>query len=130
MLDIVRTPVARTIELELRDERLPIDIYRRDDRGPIAEEPPPTGRIPTAGFVSQLFRGKTIEHLARLDMVGLDRFGRPPGPSSLFFQTVHAAYAGHHALGLRPDVLMYLIASVVAETVRRHPQAYRDLFTT
>jgi hypothetical protein len=117
MLDIVRAPVARTIDVDLRD-----------DDGPIAEVIPAPLGIRTASFVTQLFPGNRIEHLGRPEMWRLGFGG--PGPSSLFFQTVHAAYAGHHALGLRPDVLMYLITSVVAETVRRHPNDYRELFTT
>ena len=120
MLDIVKVPVARTIALDLRDSH-----------GPVTEAAAPAGRMPTAWFVQRLFPGQRIEYLARAESANLG-FYHPAaiGSSSLFFQTVHAAYAGHHALGLRPEVLMYLIAAVVAETVRRHPQDYRDLFTT
>ncbi|MBI2030427.1 DUF4419 domain-containing protein [Candidatus Kaiserbacteria bacterium] len=100
------------------------DNYGRN----VSEKSPPTERLKVESFVQSVFPGQTIEHLGRTDMVQLARYGVTP--SSLFFQTVYKAYADHHALGLRPDVLMYLINAVIAETVRRYPEDYRDLFTT
>lgn len=119
MLDITRTPMARTIALSLNHGQ------------PIQEVAVSTDRvIDVAGFVETLFPGQEIEHLARPYRVATGRAGRMWATSSLFFQAVHSAYCCHHALGLRPEVLMYLINSVVAETVRRYPEDYRHLFTT
>jgi hypothetical protein len=118
MLDITRTPVARTIVLELKNE------------GSIIKEAAPSrDRVQLKTFVEILFPGRRIEHLGRSTMANVNPYGRTLTVSSLFFQTVHEAHAWHHALGLRPEVLMYLITSVIAETVRRHPDDYRDLFT-
>jgi hypothetical protein len=118
MLDFTRTSVARTICLELEGR----------DGSPITEVAASAERMQVASFLNRLYPGQTIEYLGRPQMLQI-RFGQLT-PSSLFFQAVHYAYSFHHALGLRPEVLMYLIDAVVAETVRRHPQDYRDLFTT
>ncbi len=126
MLDITKTPVARTVTLDLMSE----DRWSRNER--VVEEPAPTARFTVASFVTQLFPEQVIEHLGRKELVNVaeSEYDTAPSPSSLFFQAVHKAYKSHHALGLRPEVLMYLINSVVAETVRRHPEEYRDLFTS
>lgn len=120
MLDIVRTPVAQTITIDL------------DNRGrPVTEEAAPTDRLKVEAFLQSAFPGQAIEHVGRTDMVKVgNKYDRTPAPSSLFFQTVYRAFADHHALGLRPEVLMYLINAVIAETVRRHPEDYRNLFTS
>ena len=119
MLDFARTPIARTIS--------PVLV----DRGRnIVEAPAPSESIKVADFVGIVFPEQRIEHLGRSAMMKIDPYLGVRASSSLFFQSVHRAYADHHALGLRPEVLMYLINAVVAETVRRNPDDYRDLFTT
>jgi Domain of unknown function (DUF4419) len=119
MLDMTRPPVARTIVLNL------------DDNGRAIEEVAvSTDQINLAGFVETLFPGWQVEHLGRLATREAGQVARVWAPSSLFFQAVKKAYCGHYALGLSPEVLMYLINSVVAETVRRYPEDYRHLFTT
>lgn len=119
MLDVTTTPIARSITL------------KQDNHGqPIIEKMPPAGRIKVASFLQTVFPAQVVEHVGRASLVQLDRWKDTPAPSSLFFQTVHRAFADHHALGLRPEVLMYLVNAVVAETVRRHPEDYRDFFTS
>jgi len=117
----IETPIARTIALSLREQK--------SSGGIISEVPPSTELINIAGFVGQICPNRKIVHLGRTQMMKLHKWMDVPPPSSLFFQAVHCAYAGHHALGLRPEVLMYLINAVVAETVRRNPEEYRSLFT-
>jgi len=118
MLDATETPIACVITLG------------QDNRGqPISEASPPAGRIQVEAFLQNVFPGQHVEHVGRTSMVQLNEWRESLPPSSLFFQTVHLAFADHHALGLRPEVLMYLINAVVAETVRRHPEEYRHLFT-
>lgn len=119
MLDVVKPHVSHMICLELSD-----------GNRPIAERPAPVEHTAVSAFVEQVFPGQPIEHLSRTEMINMYKFMGRLTPSSLFFQTVHQAYSGHHALGLRPEVLMYLINSVVAETVRRHSPDYRHLFTS
>ena len=123
---ISKAPVALEIRLDLEDRR---------NGGTVREEPAPTKTLPASEFVGKVFTGKKIEHLPRSAMVDVGNLDDDDGhggisPTSLFFQSAHRAFAGHHALGLRPEVLMYLINSVVAETVRRHPEDFRHLFTT
>ncbi len=118
MLDIVRPSIARAISLDLNDRE-----------APMTEQPAPVEHVAVSTFVERVFPGQALEHLGRTEMVDINTFGGRLTPSSLFFQTVHWAYCWHHALGLRPEVLMYLINSVVAETVRRHASDYRGLFT-
>ena len=115
--NVKKTPVAQMIKIEG-------DYSRRTVR----EEDPPYEKVKVEKFVNGVFPGQVIEHLGRTELVKVQRWGGV-SPSSLFFQTVHKAYAGHHALGLRPEVLMYLINAVVAETVKRYPEEYRHLFT-
>ena len=116
------TPIAQTIALSIREEGRGEEI--------ISEVSPPAEQINVAGFVNNICPVRKIEHLGRTQMLKLNKWRDVPSPSSLFFQAVHCAYANHHALGLRPEVLMYLINAVVAETVRRNPEEYRSLFTT
>lgn len=55
---------------------------------------------------------------------------RPLGsPTSLFLNTVHACFARHFPLGIRPDGLMWMVLHEVGVTVKLHPEAYRHLFT-
>jgi hypothetical protein len=48
---------------------------------------------------------------------------------SLFFQGLRLAFTDHHGFAIRPEVLMYMVNAAIAETVRRHPEHYRHLFT-
>jgi len=75
--------------------------------------------------------GEKLEYLSSPEMVNLwtDRYDQVQG-SSLFFQTVHHAFAKHYPLALSPDVLMYLVANEVATAVKLNPEEYRSLFTT
>ncbi len=50
--------------------------------------------------------------------------------SSVFFQALHTSYARHFDFGVRPEVLLYLVLSTVAETVKRNSTDYRHLFTS
>lgn len=113
--------VAATIKLDLKD--------RYSGEQIIEKKVPPKNRIPVSMFINALMPGKKIEHLAVKEMVYRPDPKKIP-PSSLFFQGLHNAYANHHAFGIRPEVLMYLINSVVAETVKRNPEEYRALFTS
>lgn len=96
----------------------------------------PTGRAVAPGNTSSRYRstcmravgsstGVRVEHVGHAEMVALPRMNA----SSLFFRGVHEAFACHYRLGLRPEVLLFLIGSVIAETVRRHPETYREIFT-
>jgi hypothetical protein len=91
----------------------------------------PTGTVPASKFLGEVVKGKKPEHLGRQSMVKIwdPRYGAVP-PASLFFQAVHAAFAEHYPLALRPEVILYLVTSVVAETVKRNPERFRALFTT
>ncbi|HWN67125.1 MAG TPA: DUF4419 domain-containing protein [Haliangium sp.] len=50
-------------------------------------------------------------------------------PASLFYQGLQLAFTAHHGFAIRPEVLMYMVNAAIAETVRRHPEHYRHLFT-
>jgi hypothetical protein len=114
--------VCRSISLQIENTN------RWGRRGQIITPvPAPTTTRPVSEFLGLVCPDAKIEHFGRAEMVGL---GRAVEPSSLFFQAVHKAFADHHPLALRPEVLMYLITSTIAETVRRHPEEYRHLFTT
>ena len=113
-----RTSVALDVKL---------DLQYRDTA--VQEEPTPDRELDALDFVRRVFPGQRVEHLARRSMLDLSGY-EGIAPTSLFFQSVHRAYANHHALGLRPEVLMYLVNAVIAETVRLHPEDYRHLFTT
>jgi len=114
MLDITEALVARTINLSLNNEGVEKELS--DERSPVSS------------FVTQVFPDQTIEHLGRKSFANVLNKYAPP--SSLFFQAVLKGYMGHHAVGFRPEVLMYLINAVIAETIRRHPDDYRSLFTS
>ncbi len=116
-----RIPVCRSISLEI-----PNTGYGR--RGPIMAEPLPSGRSSVRDFIKLARPGVKIERLGHESMVDISA-GGPPSPSSLFFRTVHAAFADHYPLALRPEVLMFLVTHTVAETVKAHPAAYQHLFT-
>src|ERR1035437_8983364 len=124
MLDISTTPIARTITLDRGDKKG--TTHKR-----IQEAKLPEHRTNTAEFLNMVFPNQRIEHLSRPDMLCLNHrpgagFGNVGlldnlscdtpwhdlAPSSLFFQSVHAAYARHYALGFRPEVLMYLVNDV------------------
>jgi hypothetical protein len=49
--------------------------------------------------------------------------------ASLFYQGLRLAFTAHHGFAIRPEVLMYMVNAAIAETVRRHPEHYRHLFT-
>ncbi len=116
------TTVCRSISLKIKDA----NSWSR--RGQIiVPVPAPAAARPVAEFLGLVCPDAKIEHLGRAEMVEL---GYEVKPSSLFFQAVHEAFSNHYPLALRPEVLMYLITSTVAETVRRHPEEYRHLFTT
>jgi hypothetical protein len=119
------TTICRTIQVEVKDDGRG---YGRRRGGAITTEPAPTGRIATAALLQASLPGKKFEHAARPD--SLDVCHGRPQPTSLFFQAVHACFADHHALTLRPEVLMHLIVNEIATTVKMHPEAYRGLFTT
>ena len=114
-------PVLRTISV-------PLEEFGRT----VLEEPVYLEyRADVMAFAKAIYPGQAIEHLGRFELFGIHTYrGGICQPSSLFFQAVHEAFAEHHALGLRPEVLMYLINSVIAETVRRHPDDYRALFSS
>jgi hypothetical protein len=98
--------------------------------------------------VNALIPDAAIEHLGRLEMLNLYAscvdedldgfsdfdpmalFGATINTSSLFFQVVHACFSKHYPLALRPEVLMQLVLSQIAETVKRNPERYRELFTS
>lgn len=97
---------------------------------PVRVEPVPDARWPVAEYLDALSGGQKIEHCGLAEMVlppSPEDGGR--SPTCLFFQAVHACFAGHHALTLRPEVLMHLIVSQVARTVNLHPEDYCNLFT-
>ena len=88
----------------------------------------PTTHIDGRGFLNAVLKGCAIEHMGRRMILAL-----APGPGSsmsLFFRALSFAFNHHHPFALRPEVLGYLINHEIAETVRRHPEHYRHLFTT
>lgn len=85
---------------------------------------------PTSAFLSCVFPGRKIEYLGR-DSYTLGLVGdNTVLPTSLFFQAVHACFTNHHALTLRPEVLMHLIVHEIATTVHKYPNEFRHLFTS
>jgi hypothetical protein len=119
LLEKSTTKIARSIVLDL-------DWYG----GKVVEEALTSNTFDAEKLVKCVFPGQPIEHLAR-GLSGVpNRHGYKVVPSSAFFSTAYTAFDQHHAFGLRPEVLMYLVNSVIAETVRRHPEDYRHLFTT
>lgn len=117
-----QSAVCRSISLTLREIE-----YGRFTGRMVSAKRIPERRASVADFVNLVCPDVTVEHLGRSEMV---KVGYELVPTSLFFQAVHEAFAEHYPLALRPEVLMYLIASTVAETVKRHPEEYRHLFTT
>lgn len=117
------TPVCRNINLRIEN----IDHYGMRRGSFVAPVAVSSAVHPVPEFLNLVFPGTKIEHVGRAKMV---RLGYQVSPSSLFFQAVHKAFSDHHPFALRPEVLMYLITSTVAETVRRYPEEYRGLFTT
>lgn len=120
--------VAAIIKLSLRGSH----YLNRNE--PIIEVPAGSHRRAVSQFIAAILPGKPIEHLAVKEMA-FDScpnryFNEKVSPSSLFFQALHGAYAKHHAFGIRPEVLMYLINSVIAETVKQNPREYQALFTS
>lgn len=101
-----------------------INVELNDHGRSISEEKLPEKRISSIHFIEKICSGKT-EALGRPEMIDI----RQRLPCSLFFQALNYAYAYHHAFGIRPEILMYLINSVVAETVKQHPEDYRKLFS-
>ncbi len=122
-VDRGKTPVCRSFSLNIENT----ESYRGQRRGNlITPVPVPSTVCRVDEFIKLIFPNAEIEHLGRNEMVKvIYRFN----PTSLFFQTVHSAFAAHHPLALRPEVLMHLITSTIAETVKRHPEDYRQLFT-
>ncbi|MBI2473669.1 DUF4419 domain-containing protein [Candidatus Uhrbacteria bacterium] len=76
-------------------------------------------------YIHALVPDGIIEHMGRREMLAL-----PLNTSSLFLQAVHACFANHYPLALRPEVLMQVVLTQIAEVVKRNPEHYRDLFTT
>lgn len=115
------TLVCRSISLKLEEH----DYGYKKKK--VVPAPVTDSRVPVASFLRGVVKGK-IEHVGRQEMVSVGNRGQP-SKDSLFFQGIHKAFAGHHPFALRPEVLMYLINFNVAETVKRHPDDYRALFT-
>ncbi len=119
-----QTPVCRSISLQIAETH-----HGQPTGKTVISQPLPTERALISEFVECISaHPHKIEHLGRTDMVALRSV--QPSPSSLLFKAVHEAFAGHHPLALRPEVLMYLITSTIAEAVKRNPEGYRHLFTS
>ncbi|KKR04293.1 MAG: hypothetical protein UT30_C0009G0003 [Candidatus Uhrbacteria bacterium GW2011_GWF2_39_13] len=134
-------PVCREISVQIPELQNGCPTRRY-----IVETSVGTGIKPVADYVNALVPGGVIEHLGRREMLsfaqsglsGMDDFSgfnplsmsRGVNTSSLFFQAVHSCFADHYPLALRPEVLMQLVLSQIAEAVKQNPERYRDLFTT
>lgn len=73
-----------------------------------------------------------VQAVGRADSVDLRQYhdGTVYGSaSSLFLNTVHACFSRHHALGIRPECLMWMVLHEVGVCVQQNADAYRDLFT-
>lgn len=73
-----------------------------------------------------------VQAVGRARSVDLRKYhdGKAYGPSSsLFLNTVHNCFACHHALGIRPECLMWMVLHEVGVCVKQNADAYRDLFT-
>lgn len=112
--------VARVIHITVPNRRM---------GGMVAEQPLPEKYQSVKSFVTSVFPGKIIEFFSNQN---LPLFAGTPlrlPPSSLFFQMARSAFTNHYAFGIRPEVLLYLMTSVVAQTIRLHPEFCRHLFT-
>jgi|SRR5271166_145806 len=118
-----QTPVCRSFSLVVIDK----DRYSENRGNRVVPVPVSKDRMPVESFLKAVIKNAKIEHLGRNEMASLE-YNRA-NPSSLFFQGLHQAFAKHHPFALRPEVLAYLISFNVAETVKRHPEDYRHLFT-
>ena len=95
--------------------------------GDVAEVPVPSRRRNLKSQLRAALPDLRLEAAARSDLLNVNEYVKP---HSLFFQALHRAYADHHAFGIRPEVLMFLVNATVAECVNQNPDAYRELFTT
>lgn len=96
--------------------------------------------LPTANPIIQFLGRKQAVDLRRWRPKGnwdtkLQRYTGPDQPhgkvsGSLFLNTVHYCFSDHYPLGIRPEVLMYMVLHEVGVTVKQNPNDYRDLFTT
>lgn len=85
------------------------------------------GTSKSEDFLRSVGLNKPVEKLGRPE-IGLDlRYSKG---TSLWATTLHTAFMGHYPLGIRPEVLMYLINHEVAQTVNKNPENYRALFTS
>lgn len=112
-----KTPICRNISLKLKD-------YFDKDVIPAAI---PSDECLTSEFLNQILPKQKIEHLGRQKIIKLSP---SLSVSSLFFQTVHSAFENHYPFAIKPETLMYLIVHEIAITINKHPQHYRDLFST
>lgn len=140
MTNICRTftPRINNIGKCIAVEPIPADLPQTvlDDDveqcGPIRNRRPnfdstKLGTLQVADVLGRLMPGKKVEHLGRSE---LSIPGGARGTSCLFFQALHAAFDGHHAFTLRPEVLMHLVVCEVATVVNLHSDHYRALFTS
>lgn len=100
---------------------------RWDHGRPVTLEEPSGITASVSEVLTKLMPDKRVECLGRTTTQKFWEYNL--SPSSVFFQTVHFCFQKHHALTLRPEVLMHQIVSEVAATVKRHPEEYRHLFT-
>jgi len=112
-------PVCREFQIDIRDYRGRF----------VNEEPIPRSQGKVSDYINALMPGAKIEHLGRQTLL-LQRGWKGYSTSNLLFQAAHEAFAGHHALALRPEVLMQIVLSQVAEVVKQNPEEYRSFFTT
>jgi hypothetical protein len=141
------TSVARTIDVQISGVAAPPAIARVDlsagstvassvkppdqlaaraDVPAITPVAPPVTCIPTATFLSSVLPGCKVEHVARPSLLDVG-LARPP--TSLFFRALGRSFDRHYPFALAPEVLGYLINHEIAETVRRHSEHYRALYT-
>lgn len=117
------TKICRTINVDIEES----SRYRGRTGNKVSTKDLPGKKVPLADFLATILPGKPIESVGRSQILEL---GYARRPTSLFFQAVHECFDEHYALTLRPEVLMHLIVSEVATTVRRNPEDYRSLFTS
>ena len=121
------------VRIESRGGSAPLDSPARSPvvEGPGLIEPVslPIRRAHVATVLGNLVPGCAIEHAQSAGLVDADSPPLGDLGRSLFFHALAACFTNHHPFGLRPEVLGYLINHEIAITVKRHPEAYRSLFT-